>query len=161
MVQLSHPYMTTGKALTIHCFVSKIISLLFNMLSRFVIVFLPRSKRLRNDQFSSVAQSYLTLCDLMNCDAIQPSHPLLSPSSPAFLQSFPASGSFPMSWLFESGGQSIGVWASASVLPMTQDWFPLRLTDWISLQCKGLLRVFFTYHLDTTGEGFFGSFFKM
>ena len=55
-------------------------------------------------------------------------------------QSFPASGSFPMSQLFASGGQSIGV--SASVLPVnTQDWFPLGWTGWISLQSKGLSRV--------------------
>ena len=52
-------------------------------------------------------------------------------------QSYPASGSFPVSQLFASGGQSIG--ASASVLPMNiQDWFPLELTGWISLQSKGL-----------------------
>ena len=57
-------------------------------------------------------------------------------------QSFPASGSFPMSRLFASGGQSIGVSASASVLPMNiQDWFPLGWTGWISLQSKGLSRV--------------------
>ena len=59
------------------------------------------------------------------------------------LQSFPASGSFPMSQFFASGGQTIGVSASASVLPMnTQDWSPLGWTDWISLQSKGLSRVF-------------------
>ena len=59
------------------------------------------------------------------------------------LQSFPASGSFPMSQLFASGGQSIGVSASASVLPMNiQDEFPLGWTCWISLQSKGLSRVF-------------------
>jgi len=58
-------------------------------------------------------------------------------------QSFPASGSFPMSQLFVSGGQSIGVSASTSVLPMnTQDWFPLGCTGWISLQSKRLSRVF-------------------
>ena len=58
-------------------------------------------------------------------------------------QSFPASGSFQMSQLFASGGPSIGVSASASVLPMnTQDWFPLGWTGWISLQPKGLSRVF-------------------
>ena len=58
-------------------------------------------------------------------------------------QSFPASGSFPMSQLFASGGQSIGVSALGSVLPMnTQDWFPLEWTGWISLQSKGLSRVF-------------------
>ena len=58
-------------------------------------------------------------------------------------QSFPASGSFQMSQLFASGGQSIGVSASTSVLPMnTQDWSPLGWTGWISLQSKGLSRVF-------------------
>ena len=69
------------------------------------------------------------------------------PSSAALfiscLQSFPASGSFPMSCLFASGGLSIGASASASVLPMNiQCWFPLRLTGLISLQSKGLSRVF-------------------
>ena len=59
------------------------------------------------------------------------------------LQSFPVSGSFPMSQFFASGGQSIGVSASASVLPMNiQDRFSLRWTGWISLQSKGLSRVF-------------------
>ena len=58
-------------------------------------------------------------------------------------QSLPASGSFPMSQLFACGGQSIGVSAPASVLPMnTQDWSPLGWTSWISLQSKGLWRVF-------------------
>ena len=116
-------------------------------------------------QFSSVAQSCLTLCNPMNCstpglpvhhqlpestqthvhwvgDAIQPSHPLSFPSPPT-PKSLPASGSFPMSQLFPSGGQSIGVSASASVLPMnTQGWSPLEWTGWISLQSKGLSRVF-------------------
>ena len=59
------------------------------------------------------------------------------------LQSFPVSGSFQMSQFFESGGQSIGVSASASVLPMNiQDWFPSGWTGSISLQSKGLSRVF-------------------
>ena len=59
------------------------------------------------------------------------------------LQSFPASGSFPMSQLFASGGQSIGVSASVSVLPANiQDWFPSGWTGWISLQSKGSSRVF-------------------
>ena len=58
-------------------------------------------------------------------------------------QSFPASGSFSMSQLFASGGQSLGVLALASVLPMSiQGWFPLGLTNWISLQPKGPSRVF-------------------
>ena len=60
------------------------------------------------------------------------------------LQSFPASGSFLMSWLFASSGKSTGASASASVLPMNiQDWFPLGLTSLICLQSKGLSRVFF------------------
>ena len=75
-------------------------------------------------------------------------HPTISFSVVPFsslLQSFPASGSFPVSQFFTSGGQSIGVPASASVLPMNiQDWFPLRCTGWISLQSKGLSRVFST-----------------
>ena len=81
--------------------------------------------------------------------AIQPSHPLSSPSPPLLspsrstLQSFPASGSFRISQLFAPGGQCIGVSASTSVLPMnTQDWSPLGWTGWISLQSKGLSRVF-------------------
>ena len=73
-------------------------------------------------------------------------HPTMSSSVIPFssrLQSFPASGSFPMSQFFTSGGQSIGVSASALVLPMSiQDWSPLGLTGWISLQSKGLSRVF-------------------
>ena len=73
-------------------------------------------------------------------------HPAISSSVVPFsscLQSFPASGSFQMSQFFTSGGQSIGVSASASVLPMNiQDWFPLGWTGWISLQSKGLSRVF-------------------
>ena len=73
-------------------------------------------------------------------------HPTISFSVIPFSscpQSFPASGSFPMSQLFTSGGQSIGVSASTSVLPMnTQDWSPLGWTGWISLQSKGLSRVF-------------------
>ena len=72
-------------------------------------------------------------------------HPAISSSVPfsSHLQSFPASGSFPMSQFFASGGQSIGVSASATVLPVNiQDWFPLGWTGWISLQYKGLSRVF-------------------
>ena len=73
-------------------------------------------------------------------------HPTISSSVVAFsscLQYFPASRSFPMSQFFTSGGQSVGVSASASVLPMNiQDWFPLGWTGWISLQSKGLSRVF-------------------
>ena len=111
-----------------------------------------------NTQFSSIDQLCLTLCNPMYysmpglpvhhqlpeltqthvhwvSDAIQPSHPLSSPSP--CLQSFPASGSFQMSQFFISGGQSIGVSASASVLPVNiQDWFSLQLTGWIFLQSK-------------------------
>ena len=73
-------------------------------------------------------------------------HPTISSSVVPFSscpESFPASGSFPMSQLFASGGQSIGVSASTSVLPMnTQDWSPLEWTGWITWQSKGLSRVF-------------------
>ena len=72
-------------------------------------------------------------------------HPTISMVVPfsSCPQSFPASGSFQMSQLFTSGGQSTGVSASTSVLPMnTQDWSPVGWTGWISLQSKGLSRVF-------------------
>ena len=79
----------------------------------------------------------------MSIESVMPSnhlllcHLLLRPSI------FPASGSFQMSQFFTSGSQSIGVSASASVLPMnTQDWSPLGWTGWISLQSKGLPKVF-------------------
>ena len=112
-------------------------------------------------QFRSVVQSRLTLCDPMDCsmpglpvhhqlleftqshvhwvgDAIQPSHHLSSPSPPTFKPSQP-SGSFPISQFFTSGGQSIGVSASASVLPKNiQGWFPLGWTGLIALQSKRL-----------------------
>ena len=80
-------------------------------------------------------------------DAIQPSHPLSSPSPPAF-NSFPRSGSFPVSQFFISGGQDIGVSASASLLPMnTQDWFPLGLACLFSLQSALILgHVSFSSH---------------
>ena len=81
------------------------------------------------------------------CSNSCPSHrwcrPTISSSVIPFscLQSFPASGSFPMNQFFTSGGQRIR--ASVSVLPVSiQDWFPLGLTGWISLQCRGLSRVF-------------------
>ena len=77
-----------------------------------------------------------------SCPSNQWCHPAISSSVVPFsscLQSFPVSGSFPMSQFFASGGQSIGASASASVLPMNiQDWYPLGWTGWISLQYKGL-----------------------
>ena len=119
---------------------------------------------LKGTQFSLVTQSCLTLCDPMNgstpglpvhhqlpeftqthahwvSDAIQPSHPLVVPFA-SCPQSFPAPGSFQRSQLFPLGGQSIGVSASASVSMNIQDWFHLGWTGWISLQSKGLSRVF-------------------
>ena len=103
-----------------------------------------------------VTQSCPTVCDPMDCSTPGfysnpcPSsrwyHPTILSSVIPFsscLQSFPASGSFPVSQFFASGGQSIGVSASASVFLMNiQDWFPLGWTGLISLQSKGLLRVF-------------------
>ena len=80
-----------------------------------------------------------------SCPLSQWCHPTISSSAVPFScpQSFPASGSFQMSQFFTSGGQSIGVSTSTSVLPLnTQDWFPLGWTVWISLKSKGLSRVF-------------------
>ena len=81
-----------------------------------------------------------------SCPFSQWCHPTISSSLIPFsscLQSFPASGSFPMSQFFASGGWSTGVSALASVLPMNiQDWFPLGWTGWISLKSKELSRVF-------------------
>ena len=115
-------------------------------------------------QFSSIQlTSCPTLCDSVDCSipGFPVHHQLLelaSDSCPSSwwchptisfsiffscLQYFPASGSFQMSQFFTSGGQSIGVSASASVLPTNiQDWFPLGWTGWISLKSKGLSRVF-------------------
>ena len=80
------------------------------------------------------------------CPSSQWCHPVISSSVIPFSscpQSFPASGSFQMSQLFASGGQSVGVSASTSDLPInTQDWSPLGWTGWISLQSKGFSRVF-------------------
>ena len=110
----------------------------------------------------SVTQSCLTLCDpmnltcqaslsitnsrnplkLMSIESMMPSNHLIL-CCPFLLLPLPASGSFQMSQLFIPGGQSTGVSASASVLPMnTQDWSPLGWTGWISLQSNGLSRVF-------------------
>ena len=81
-----------------------------------------------------------------SCPSSQWCHPTISSSVIPFcshLQSFPESGSFPMSQFFTRGGQIIGVSASASVLPVNiQDWFPLGWTGWISLLSKGLTRAF-------------------
>ena len=134
---------------------------LFHMNSEKFRGYLPRI--MKQVVFSSVAQSCPTLCNPMNHsrpglpvhhqlpeftqthvhwvgDDI---HLILCWPFSSCLQSFTALGSFPMSQFFASGGKSIGVSASASVLPMNaQDWSPLRWTGWISLQSKGLSRVF-------------------
>ena len=118
----------------------------------------------KNKGFSSVTQSCPTLCNHMDCstpglsvhhqlpeftqihvhwvgDAIQPSHPLLSPSPLSF--SLSQHQGLSLSQLFTLGGWSIGVSTSASVLPMNiQNWFPLGWTGWISFLSRGLSRVF-------------------
>ena len=121
-------------------------------------------KTIHSVQFRSDAQSCLTLCDPMNysmpglpvhhqlpestqtCPSSLWCHLTISSSVVPFAscpQSLPASGSFQMSQIFTWVGQSTGFSASASVLPMnTQDWSPLWWTGWISLQSKGLSRVF-------------------
>ena len=131
-------------------------------------------------QFSSVTQSCLTLCNSMNNskpglpvhhqlpeftqthvhqvgDAIQPSHSLLS------LSPLAASGSFPTSQLFAWGGQSIGVSALASVLPMnTQDWSPLGWTDWLDfLAVQGTLRSLLQHHSSKASIFWCSAFFTV
>ena len=90
-------------------------------------------------------------------------HPTISSSVVPFsscLQSFPASGPFQMSQFFASGDQSIGVSVSVSVFPMNiQDWFPLGWTGWISLQSKGLSRVF--SNTTVQKHQFFGTQFSL
>ena len=106
---------------------------------------------------ASLSTSSRSLLKLMSIELMI--HPAISSSVIPFSscpKSLPASGSFPMSQLFPWGGQSIGVSASASVLPVnSQDWSPLGWTGWISLQSKGLSRVF----SDTTVQKhqFFGT----
>ena len=91
----------------------------------------------------SITDSW-SLLKLMCIESVMPSnHLILCVPFYSCLEAFPTSGSFPMSRFFTSGGQSIGVSASTSVLPMNiQVWFPLGWTGWISLQSKGLSRVF-------------------
>ena len=100
---------------------------------------------------------------LNSCPSSQWCHPAISSSVVPFsscFQSFPASGSFQMSQFFASDSQSIGASAWASVLPMIiQDWFPLGWTGWISLQSKGLSRVF--SNTTVQKHQFFGTQFSL
>ena len=171
IVQLSHPYTTTGKtiALTRWTFVGKIMSLLIKKdpiggrnkfkkkkktswkcwypfssvqsLSHVWLFVTPWTAATRLPCPSPIPRVYPNSCPLGRW-----SHPTISSSVIPFsshLQSFPALGFFQMSQFFESDGQSIRVSASASVLPMNiQDWLPLGWTGLISLQPKGLSRVF-------------------
>ena len=155
-VQLSHPYVTTGKtkALTLRTFVGKVMSLLFNTLSRFVISSVQFSHSVMSDSLrphesqharppcpSPTPGVHQNPCPLSRwCHLTISSSVVPFPSCP---QSFPASWSFQMSQFFTSGGQSIRVSASTSVLPMNiQVWSLLGWTGWISLQSNGLSRVF-------------------
>ena len=111
------------------------------LLSHVWLLAIPWTAACQSSMSFIISQSFLKLTPLS-----QWCHPIISFSVILFsscLQSFPASGSFQMSQLFAWGGQSIAVSTSASVLPMNiQDWFPLGWTGWISLQSKGLSRVF-------------------
>ena len=99
--------------------------------------------------WTAARQAYLSITNsqsllkLMSIESVMPSNHLILCHPPSHIQSFPASGSFQMNQFFTSGGQSIEVSASASVLPLNiQGWFPLGWTAWISLLFKGLLWVF-------------------
>ena len=127
---------------------------------------------------SVLALRHVRLCNPMDCSTpgfplhhqlpkliqthvhwVRDAHPNISYSALPFSscpQSFPASGSFKMNQFFTSGGQSIGGSDSASVFPMNiQDWFPLGWTGWISLQSKGLSRIF--SNITVQKNQFFGS----
>ena len=105
--------------------------------------------------WTAAHQASLSITNSNSCLSNQWCHPTISSSVIPFsshFRSFPASGSLQISKFFTSGGQSIRVSASASVLPMSfQDWFPLGWTGWIFLQSKGLSRVFSN---TTVGEVF-------
>ena len=136
----------------------EVLGFISKILKHYVFIFLNNGHFLSSVQFSySVVSNSLQHvrppCPLPTpgvhpnpCPSSRWCHQTISSSVVHFSscpQSFPASGSFQMSQLSTSGGQSIGVSASASVLPMNiQDWFPLGLAGWISLQSKGLSRVF-------------------
>ena len=112
-----------------------------------VAVRLPSHVWLFATPWTGAHQASLSLTISWSCQSSCPlnqwCHPTISSSVAPFSsypQSFPVSGSFPMSWLFTPGGQNLGASALASVLPMNiQDWFPLGLTGLISLQSKGLI----------------------
>ena len=106
--------------------------------------------RLFATPWTSAHQAFLSITNsrslpkIMSIESVMPfNHLILCVPFYSCLQSFPASGSFPLSQFFASGGQIIGASASASVFPVyIQDRFPLGLTGWISVQSKGLSRVF-------------------
>ena len=163
MVQLSHPYMTTRKTIAFLQLTTQISdSFWLWVFSVLVIV-----QRAEFEVFNCVLSVWRdpvyalkkmgaleciflsftiswSLLKLMSTESVMPSnHLILCLPLSSHLQSFPGSGSFPISHFFTSGGQSIVVSASSSVFPMnSQDWFPLDLTGLISLQSNGLSRVF-------------------
>ena len=112
-------------------------------------------------QASLSITNFWSLLKLMSIKSVMtPNHFILCPPFSSCLQYFPASGSFTVSQFFTSGGQSLGASASASVLPMNiQDWFPLAWTGLISLQFKGLSRVFSSTTVQK--HQFFGTHFSL
>ena len=133
MIQLSNPYINSGKTIALTQFSSIQFSHLVMSNSLW-------PYRLQNARLPCPSPTPRAFSD--SCPSSWWCHPTISSSVTSFsscFQSFPGSGSFPMDWLFTSGGQSIGASASASVLPgKIQGWFPLGLTDLISLLSKGL-----------------------
>ena len=128
-----------GIKVLFHCFLGFVI--VVRSLSRVQLLATPQTAARQASLSFTISQSLLKL---MSIQSVMPSTRLIlcHPFS-SCPHSFPQSESFPVSCLFESGGQSIGASASASVLPMnTQDWSPLGRTGWISLQSNGLSRVF-------------------
>ena len=125
------------------------------LLSRIWLFGTPWTCQSSMDDLLSIT-NFQSLLKLMSIELVMPSNHLLCCPLSSHLQSFPASGSFQMSQFFASGVQSIGVSASASVLPMNiQDWFPLGWTGWISFQSKGLSRL--SSNTTVQKHSFFGS----
>ena len=110
----------------------------------------------------SITNSW-SLLKLMSIELVLPSNHLILCHPLLLLPSiFPSKGSFPVSQFFPSGGQSIGVSAAASILPMNiQDWTPLGWTGWISLQSKGLFKSLLQYHSSKASILWYSAFFMV
>ena len=132
----------TRKSLSQFWFSSSLVCLLYSVQSLSCVRHFAIPWTAGHQVFLSITNSW-SLLKLMSIEPVMPSNHLIICSPLSCLQSFPESGSLPRSQFFASDGQSIGVSALELVLPKDiQDWFPLGWSGWISMQSKGLSRVF-------------------